>query len=113
MSISIGEMDYKLESWATYKRKNNPVIYSCRDWVKGWIKETVWPTMNNLGWHKADVAEYGINYPKKWAIKLIEERLIMHPDIDKTHFVYSYTKGDNGYMDYVQVFYKIIKDKIA
>ena len=103
-------MSYKLESWNTYKNREQPMIYTCKDSVKGWIRETIWPTMSKMGWNKTDIAEYGIETPKKWAKRIIDECLIMHLDSDKTHFVYSYTKGINGYMDYVQVFFKKIQN---
>jgi hypothetical protein len=99
-------MSYKLESWSVFKKRENPKIYSARDSMKGWIRETIYPTMMELGWSKTTIEDYNIEKPKEWAKKLIESSLIHLKDVDKSHFVYAFTKGADSYMDYVQVFFK-------
>lgn len=101
-------MSYKLESWQTFKKRVDPKLYSVNDGVKGWAKEVIPPTMIKLGWHYTYVADYGITKPKEWAHKEVDDLLSLK-DIDKSHFVYSFTKGKNGYMDVVQVYYRTVK----
>lgn len=96
-------MNYKLENWQTFKKRENPKLYTFNDRVK----EIIQPTMLKLGWHYTYIADYGIIKPKEWAKKEVED-LLQLKDIDKSHFVYSFTKGKNDYMDVVYVFYKPI-----
>ncbi len=49
--------DIDLISYDTFKRKNNPTIYEFRDGVKGWIRETIAPTLMSCGW-KICIQEY-------------------------------------------------------
>ena len=101
-------MNYKLESWPTFKKRETPKLYFVNDGVKGWAKEIIQPTMRKLGWCYTYVADYGIIKPKEWAKKEVAD-LLQLKNVDKSHFVYSFSKGKNGYMDVVQVFYKLIK----
>jgi len=94
-----------IESWVTFKKRENPTIYSVRDSSKGWIKETIQPTMQKLGWCVNLFCDYGIEKPKRIASGIVDE-LCKRSTVDSSHFVYSFTKGKNGYMDCVQVFYK-------
>lgn len=100
---------YKLELWTTFKKRENPQILEIRGDEKWWIKETILPTMRSLCWSHRILCDYGYIKPKEIAIKLINEELLKIDWIDKSHFVYSFTKGQNGYMDSILVFYKIIK----
>ena len=34
-------MNYKLESWPTFKKREIPKLYSVNDGVKGWAKEII------------------------------------------------------------------------
>ena len=99
-------MEYKLESWETFKKRENPTIVQCSGDEKWWIKETIDPTMISLGWGSIWDADYGFTKPKEIAKKMIEEKLLSIECADKSHFVYSFTKGQNGYMDFIRVFYK-------
>ncbi len=36
-------------SYSTFKRRHHPIIYECRDGVKGWIRETIAQTLIHYG----------------------------------------------------------------
>lgn len=60
-------MEYKLESWQTFKKRENPIILQCRGDEKYWIKETIDPTMISLGWGFKWIADFGFTKSKEFA----------------------------------------------
>ena len=98
-----------IRTYATWKKNNNPEIWSVRDGVKGWAVQTVCPTIEHYGWKQCVMdADYGITEgttPKKLAIRLLTE---IHGDkwIEGKKFVYYVYHGTNGYMDVIYVWYK-------
>ena len=96
-------------SYATFKKKENPAVYSVRDGGgKGWCCETVQPTMHSAGWNDCvqeyDYRLFDIEKPKDMAIRLLKE-LYGEKWIEGKKFVYYpyYYHGENNYMDALYV----------
>ena len=102
-----------LVSWSTF-RKGCKERWCVRDGVKGWIRDTVLPTVSHYGW-KMLCQDYNYRMfddekPKKMAERLIREfyRYDFMKDDDMYSYEYLYYPyyytGNNGYMDAIYVF---------
>ena len=93
----------------TWKKRNNPEIWSVRDGIKGWAVQTVGPTLEHYEWKQCIMDyDYGICdeiKPKNLSIKLLTEIYGKEWMKDKK-FVYYLYHGTNGYMDVIYVWYK-------
>ena len=103
----------RITSWATFRKKYVKEKYYVRDGVKGWIKDSVIPTLSHYGW-KIFCQEYGytmFNYekPKAMAQRIITESKM---DTDKYEFLYYpyYYTGNNGFMDAFFLFRREYKE---
>lgn len=93
--------------------KRNPEIqkYVLFDGVKGWIRETINPTLKANGWKQAIIEyDYGLfmnEKPKDMAIRLLIDTFGEEWTKDKK-FVYNpyYYTGIHTFMDVLYVFYK-------
>ena len=98
-----------IRAYTTWKKNNNPDVWSVRDGVKGWAVQTVCPTIEHYGWKQCIMdADYGITEgttPKKLAIRLLSETW-GDKWIENKKFVYYVYHGTNGYMDVIYVWYK-------
>lgn len=103
----------RITSWATFRKKYVKEKYYVRDGVKGWIRDSVIPTLSHYGW-KICCQEYGytmFNYekPKAMAKRIITESKM---DTDKYEFLYYpyYYTGNNGFMDAFFLFRREYKE---
>lgn len=99
-----------LISYDTFKRRNNPTIYECRDGVKGWIKETIAPTLIHYGW-RICCQEYGYSLFDSEKPKAMAQRLILEDHgaewaKDKSFVYYSARSYKCDFQDNLFVFYK-------
>lgn len=92
----------RITSWATFRKKYVKEKYYVRDGVKGWVRDSVIPTLSHYGW-KICGQEYGYTMfcyekPKAMAKRIITENKM---DTDKYEFLYYpyYYTGNNGFMD--------------
>ena len=104
----------KIQTYATWKKKKQPVIYSVTDGQKWWAKQTVAPTIEHYGWKQCFFDCYYGDYK---AVKL-KTRVINHLKetwgekwLDGKEFVYYEYHGSNGYMDCLYIWYKDLEDK--
>lgn len=100
-------------SYEWFKRRECPVVRKVRDGGgKGWICETVRPTMHNSGWCDC-IQEYNYGLfkderPKDMAVRLLLEAYSREWLAGKRFVYYAYRySGNNNYMDCLYVFYKI------
>lgn len=105
----------KIQGYRTWMKKNPGIQkYVLWDGVKGWVRETINPTLKAYGWKECITEwDYGLfmnEKPKEMAIRLLKETFGEEWMKDK-EFVYNshYYTGNNNYMDVLYVFYKPIK----
>lgn len=92
-----------IQSWQTWKKRNNPPIYSVHDGTKGWVRQTIEPTLQKCGFTIVSAGyDYGFTDScKQWATE--EAGFYLSSDDKKAgdwEFVYFCSHGNNGYMDY-------------
>jgi|GEM_PF-3423572 len=87
-----------LMTYSTFKKRYAPQIYSCRDW-KGWVNQTIEPTMRNAGFKQMTQYFDDDIKPRELALSLI------NPD-DYELVVYSIWKHQCGYSKCIDIFYK-------
>lgn len=97
-------------SYDTYKRRHHPTIYECRDGVKGWIRETIAPTLIHYGWHIC-AQEYAYSLFADEKPKAMAKRLILEIHGEEwaknKQFVYFASRNyHNDFEDNLFVFYK-------
>lgn len=102
-----------LYSWTTWKRNNpNLQLYTVRDGVKGWVRDTVCTTIQHHGWkHLSQAYDYDLfcdEKPKAMANRLIRESFLKNKDLSQYEFIYYpyYYTGDNSFMDCLYVYFK-------
>ncbi len=102
--------DIDLISYDTFKRKNNPTIYEFRDGVKGWIRETIEPTLISDGWKRCiQEYDYSLFYDEK--PKAMAKRLLMKEwgeewVKDKQFVYYASRCYKNDFQDGLYVYFK-------
>ena len=103
----------KITSWATFRKKNVSEKWYVRDGVKGWVRDSVIPTLSHHGWEIC-CQEYGYTMfyyekPKTMAKRIITENKM---DTDKYEFLYYpyYYTGNNGFMDAFYLFRREYKE---
>lgn len=98
-----------IRCYNTWKKNNNPDIYSVQDGIKGWAVQTVGPTIEHYGWKQCVFDyDYGICQeikPKQKALELLHQ-LWSDEWLKGKKFVYYLYIGTNGYMDCIYVWYK-------
>lgn len=97
----------RITSWATFRKKYVKEMWYVRDGVKGWIVDSVLPTLSHYGWQIC-CQEYGYTMfcyekPKAMAKRIITENKM---DTEKYEFLYYpyYYTGNNGFMDAFYLF---------
>lgn len=97
----------KISSYAAWKKRERPESYMTRDFTKSWIKETIGPTLTRAGFglccQKYDYQLFAHEKPGDMAVRLILES---HSGdwVSGREFVYSATRGRNGYEDALLVY---------
>lgn len=107
----MGEIE--IISYATFKHKNNPTIYECRDGVKGWIRETIAPTLISCGW-KICIQEYDYSLFQYEKPKAMAKRLLIkewgEEWVQDKQFVYFASRCYKyDFMDALYVYFKLKK----
>lgn len=97
-------------SYETWKRHTNPTIYECRDGTKGWIRETIAPTLINAGW-KICGQEYDYSLFDKEKPKAMAERIVLEVFgeewVKDKQFVYFASRNyQRDFEDCLCVYYK-------
>lgn len=97
-------------SYDTWKRHNNPTIYECRDGVKGWIKETIAPTLIHYGWRMCgqeyDYSLFANEKPKAMAKRIVLEVFGEEWVRDKQFVYFTSRNYRNDFQDSLFVYYK-------
>lgn len=96
-------MNSSVLSWPTWKKKNLPQTFGCYDSTKGWIRQSIQPTLIMYGFFfVAEDYDYGFNEKSKtWALQEADRYLSECGKQEKDcEFVYFCSRGDNGFMDY-------------
>lgn len=102
-----------LISWSTF-RKGITKRWYVRDGVKGWVRDSVLPTLSHYDWktigQEYDYGLFETEKPKKMAERMIREfyrleccRNVDIQDYEYLYYPYYYT-GNNGFMDALYVF---------
>lgn len=103
----------KLTSWVTFRTKYVTERWCVRDGVKGWIVDSVLPTLSHYGWEIC-YQDYGYTMfhyekPKKMAIRIIKENQMDTEKYEYLYYPYYYT-GNNGFMDAFYLFRRELKE---
>ena len=111
--MSSNKLNLDLISWSTF-RKGITQRWYVQDGVKGWIRDSVLPTLSHFGW-KIIAQEYDYGLFEQYKPKAMADRLIREfynynfnseadmNDYEYLYYPYYYT-GNNGYMDALYVF---------
>ena len=103
----------KLTSWATFRSKYVTERYCVRDGVKGWIVNSVLPTLSHYGWEICyqdyDYTMFQDEKPKAMAKRIIEENQMDTGNYEFLYYPYYYT-GNNGFMDTFYLFRRELKE---
>lgn len=97
-------------SYDTWKRRNNPTIYECRDSTKGWIKQTIVPTLIKHGWkicgQEYDYSLFDKDNPKAMAKRIVLEEFGEEWVKDKQFVYFASRNYQSGFEDCLYVYYK-------
>lgn len=107
--------EMRIQSYETWKKKENPKIYIVRDGVKWWAKQTVAPTIQHYGWKQCIFDSYYRDLEWKKPKERASELLINtwgNDWCEGKEFVYYEYHGTNGYMDCMYVWFKEVTEKV-
>lgn len=97
-------------SYETWKRHTNPTIYECRDSTKGWIRQTIVPTLIKNGW-KVCCQEYNYSLfdkekPKAMAVRIVLEMFGEEWVKDKQFVYFASRNYQHDFEDCLYIYYK-------
>lgn len=98
--------DCKIISWNTY-RKTLKELYTVRDSCKGWIKETVHPTMLHNGFKQLRGNDIDMDERKPKQILLNDFKYIINDSELVVYFVSIPTGNYAGFYKYLDIYYKL------
>lgn len=104
-------MNSSVLSWPTWKKKNLPQTFGCYDSTKGWIRQSIQPTLIMYGFFfVAEDYDYGFNEKSKtWALQEADRYLSESGKQEKDcEFVYFCSRGGDGFMDYRAVYVRFL-----
>jgi hypothetical protein len=90
-------------TWSTFRKKYNPDIYSVSDSSKGWIKETIKPTLSEYGFKHKSI---DIDSDERTPADIVKDHFYNHEELQIVYYTYSGSGNYSGYFKYLEVFYK-------